>query len=108
MKKTDKKTENTIRVALTNVCNVALEEVSGFKWITHFVNYDNFPGSLIVVCVFGTKSELSSALIAHHDDFLRTLITSKLRAANIQCKSGLLFVRFDSEETWEPQKYRLH
>jgi hypothetical protein len=108
MKKTDKKTENMIRVTLTNVCNVALDEVPGFKWITHFVNYDDVPSSLIVVCVFGTKSELSSALIAHHDDFLRTLITSKLRAANIQCKNSPQCVRFDSEETWEPGKYRLH
>ncbi|BBB29497.1 Fis family transcriptional regulator [Neptunomonas japonica] len=108
MKKTDKKTENAIRIALTNVCDVALDEVPGFQWITHFVNYDNLPGSLIVVCVFATKSELSSALSAHHDDFLRTLITSKLRAANIQCKNSQQFVRFDSEETWEPEKYRLH
>jgi hypothetical protein len=108
MKKTDKKTENTIRKALTEVCEVALDEVPGFKWITHFVNYDNFPSSLIVVCIFSTKNELSSAFSTHHDGFLRTLITSKLSAANIQCKSGQQFVRFDSEETWEPQKYRLH
>lgn len=108
MKKTDKKIENAIRIALTKVCEVALDEVPGFKWITHFVNYDAFPGSLSIVCVFGTKHELSSALSAHHDDFLRTLIVSELGAANIQYKNRPQFVRFDSEETWEVEKYRLH
>ncbi|WP_372743413.1 Fis family transcriptional regulator [Neptunomonas sp.] len=108
MKKTDKKIENAIRIALTEVCDVALDEVPGFKWITHFVNYDAFPSSLVVVCVFATKSDLSSALSTHHDDFLRTLITNKLSAANIQCKDSRQYVRFDSEETWEIQRYRLH
>jgi hypothetical protein len=108
MRKTDKKIENAIRTALTEVCDVALDEVPGFKWITHFVKYDAFPSSLVVVCVFGTKDELTSALCTHYDDFLRTLITNKLLAVNIQCKDSQQFVHFDSEETWELQKYHLH
>lgn len=108
MKKTDKKTENAIRLALTEVCEVALDEVPGFKWITHFVNYAAFPSSLLIVCVFGTKNQLSSALSTHQDDFLRTLITNKLSAASIQCKDSQQYVRFDSQETWEIQRYRPH
>ena len=108
MRKTDKKTENAIRIALTEVCEVALDEIPGFKWITHFVDYAAFPSSLIIVCVFGTKHELSCALSARHNDFLRALIVSKLSAANVQCKNTPQFIRFDSEETWEVQKYRLH
>ncbi len=108
MKKTDKKIENAIRIALTDVCNIALDEVPGFKWITHFVDYNAFPSSLIIICVFGTKQELTAALSDRFDDVLRRLIVSKLGAANIQCKNSQQFVRFDSEETWEVQKYRLH
>jgi hypothetical protein len=101
MKKTDKKIDNAIRLALTDVCDVALNEVDGFKWITHFVNYNAFPASLLVVCVFATNSDLSHALTTHHDDFLRTLISNKLRAANIHLKDIHPHVKFDSEEACE-------
>lgn len=45
MRKTDKKTDNKLREVLTGVCDDALEEFAGFKWLTHLVNYDDFPKS---------------------------------------------------------------
>ena len=62
MKKSDKKIDNTVRKALTEVCEAALTEVAGFKWLTHFVNHNDFPDSLSVVCVFDTNVELANAL----------------------------------------------
>ncbi|WP_318443543.1 hypothetical protein [Photobacterium leiognathi] len=52
MRKMDKKRDNTIVAALTQVCHTAQEEGNGFQWLTHTVNYQNFPDSLTVVCVY--------------------------------------------------------
>ena len=98
MKKSDKKIDNAVREALTEVCESALDDVPGFEWITHFVNYSHFPASLSVVCVFGTNIDLSDALAAHKDDYLRTLIREKLGAADIHIKDTRKQVSFDSEE----------
>ena len=101
MKKTDKKIENSLREALTEVCEVGLDDVAGFKWITHFANYSNFPGSLLVVCIFDTNNDLSNAYKAHSDDFLRSLIKEKLSAADIHIKDLRQQVNFDTEEACE-------
>ena len=59
MRKTDKKMDNQLRHVLTEVCEVALKDINGFQWLTHVVNYSNFPKSLQVVCVFDTNENLS-------------------------------------------------
>lgn len=98
MKKTDKKIENSIRETLTEVCEIALEEVVGFKWLTHFSDYKNFPRSLSVVCIFNTNNDLSSAYSTHKDDYLRSLIKEKLSAVDIHIKDIRHQIRFDTEE----------
>jgi len=100
MRKTDKKIDNAIISALTEVCEVALKEVAGFKWITHFVNYRDVANSLIVVCVFGSNSELSNALKAGQDHVLRQLIQQQLTAVNIKLRKP---VNFDSEQACDEQ-----
>lgn len=57
MRKTDRKTENLIIRALTEACEIALERFDGFRWLTHFVDYQRFPASLTIVCVFDTNTE---------------------------------------------------
>ena len=98
MKKTDKKYEKAIREALTGACDIALNEVAGFQWLTHRVNYSRFPDSLAVICIFDTNSELASALLAKQDDFLRSLIREKLSAVGIPIKDMAQQVSFDTEE----------
>ncbi|WP_305811974.1 hypothetical protein [Photobacterium leiognathi] len=39
MRKMDKKRDNTIVAALTQVCHTAQEEDNGFQWLTHTVNF---------------------------------------------------------------------
>ena len=98
MKKADKKIENSARKALAEVCELALDEVAGFKWITHIANYSSFPDSLSVVCVFDTNSDLSNAYDTHNADFLRSLIKEKLSNVVIQIKYIRQHVTFDAEE----------
>ncbi|WP_165662551.1 hypothetical protein [Oceanimonas sp. MB9] len=94
MRKTDKKIDNAIRVALTEACEVAQDESEGFMWLTHFVNYNSFPGSLSVVCVYDTNAHLAKANL----DGMRSLIKKKLASINIDIKDIRRHVSFDTEE----------
>jgi hypothetical protein len=98
MKKTDKKLDNSLRKALIEVCEVALDEVPGFTWLTHLVSYTHFPSSLLVVCVFDTNDTLSLSCAAHKDDVLRSLIHESLAAAGVTLKDIRQHVHFDTEE----------
>lgn len=102
MRKTDKKVENSIREALTEVCELALESIVGFKWLTHLVaNYNALPESILVLCVFERDEELSKALSEHKDELMCRLIKEKLSAVNINVKNIKQQIRFDSEEACE-------
>lgn len=98
MKKSDKKIENAIREALTKVCDGALESVSGFVWITHMVNYDAFPQSLRIVCVFDTDEALSNAYDVKQDAYFYAAIEKALRGVNIKLNKLPQQVSFDTEE----------
>ena len=98
MKKTNKKIDNSIRNALTEVCEIALNEVTGFEWLTHFANYSHFPGSLSIVCIFDTNDDLSNLLNTHKDDYLYKLIEEKLNTVSIHIKDIKQQVYFDTEE----------
>lgn len=78
MRKTDKKIDNHLRLVLTQVCEIALKDIDGFQWLTHRVNYANFPRSLKVVCVFDRRQHLASFLSSKSHADLSTLIQAKL------------------------------
>ncbi|GAB6261212.1 Fis family transcriptional regulator [Photobacterium sp. R1] len=99
MRKTDKKTENQLRVILTDVCNHALETYPGFQWLTHQVNYASFPDSLRIVCVFDTRENLSHFLAEQGKPALDTLIHQKLNAAGIRLKKPASQIHYDTEES---------
>lgn len=98
MKKTDKKIENTLRESLTEVCDVAQESVLGFKWLTHRVDYRQFPQSLKVICVFDSEDDRQQAVLAKDDVYMRMLIQDKLAKYGVKLNSLEKHVRFDSEE----------
>lgn len=98
MKKTDKKIENAIRKSLTEVCEIALKETDGFEWITHLVNYSNYPKSLSITCVFDTKVSLSNLLSSGKDEHFYQLIKDKLGTASIPIHDIRQQVNFDTEE----------
>ncbi|MBU2240697.1 MAG: Fis family transcriptional regulator [Gammaproteobacteria bacterium] len=101
MKKSDKKIDNALRGALTNVCETALGSVEGFVWLTHLVNYNTFPNSLKIVCVFETDEALSKAIEAKQDDYFYTLINNELSTVNIKLNQLRQQVSFDTEEACE-------
>ncbi len=101
MKKTHKKIDNALRQSLTNVCDVALEKVVGFKWLTHKVDYDDFPSSLKVICIF--DSNQNQAQEQHKHDYMCDLITQALLKDNIKLPNIKGQVRFDSEERCDSQ-----
>jgi len=99
MRKTDKKIENALREVLTEVCDMALEKHDGFKWITHFASYRDFPGSLFIVCVFDTNEQLSKV----NDDDLRLIVKENLASIDIYVKDISQHVSFDTEENCEKE-----
>lgn len=98
MRKTDKQTDRAVIAALTEVCDEALARVPGFQWITHFVNYGDFPASLIVVSVFETDDQLAAARAQHLDGWLQQLIQDKLAAIKVQISPKRQQIRFDTEQ----------
>ena len=98
MRKTDKKIDNSLRKALTDVCEIALEKYDGFKWLTHFASYSSFPGSLSILCVFDTNTQLSTFLGNSQDSDLLHIINEHLASIDINLKNIRQHVSFDTEE----------
>lgn len=99
MRKTDRKTENLLRGALTEACEMALEKHEGFMWLTHLANFQDFPGSLMILCVFDTNDQLLRA----NDDGLRKIIKDKLASIGIDIKDIRRHVRFDTKQNCEKE-----
>ena len=98
MNKTVKKLDNNVIKALTAVCEQAKQEMAGFEWLTHSADYSNFPGSLVVTCVFDTQDSLDNMQVQQQDQWLRKTIHKQLLKAGILLKDARRNVFFDSEE----------
>lgn len=98
MRKSDKKLDNQIVKALTQVCHSALDDIDGFKWLTHTVNFDKFPDSLKIVCVFDSNITLATYLKSSDNNGLASMISSSLADIGIELKSAKNQIELDSEE----------
>ncbi len=101
MTKTDKKLDKQICQALTNACEMAKDQVPGFQWLTHRVNFKQFPDSLKVICVFQTQVELEQASRQKQDQLITTLIKTELEKIDIRFKDIKRHVLFVSEDRGE-------
>jgi hypothetical protein len=101
MRKSDKKMEKQLRVTLTNVCDTALKEFKGFQWLTHLVNYDNFPKTLKIVCIFDTNDNLSTFLHEDSCHQLCILVQKQLFEIGISLKGMNDHLVYDTEENCE-------
>ena len=103
MRKSDKKLDNQLRQVLTEVCEHALKDIAGFQWLTHTANYDVFPQSLRIICVFDTEENLSIYKTSNDSKYLHILIADKLSTLGIKFKKNALPVSLDTEERCEAQ-----
>jgi predicted RNA-binding protein with PIN domain len=98
MKKTDKALENTIVTLLTKVCEQSLKSLDGFQWLTHLVNYKDFPRSLTIICVFDTQDQVSKLITSPNHEYLVSAIVEQLSTAGIKLPNIQKQIKFDSEE----------
>lgn len=98
MRKTDKKIDNQIRKILTDVCEEQLKSNQGFQWLTHRVNYSNFPQSLKVVCVFDTQTNVNEFVNSNHQSKLEIRLQSEFIKLGIKVKNIAKHLAYDSEE----------
>ncbi len=99
MRKSDKKLDNQIIKALTEVCHHALEDIDGFQWLTHTVNFDNVEQSLKVTCVFDSNRQLADYAKSNNKNYLVQLIASKLANIGLKLSNVNNQVELDSEES---------
>lgn len=103
MRKSDKKLDNQLRLLLTDICESALKNIEGFVWLTHTVNYANFPSSLKIVCVFDNNDNLANYVNNSNNMDLRLLIKAACKEINIHISNISAQVIFDTEENCEQQ-----
>lgn len=99
MKKTIKKLDNNVVKALTQACETAKNWDIGFAWLTHTARYEQFPGSLMVTCVFEQDHAVQHLAVSEQDLKLRRLIQSELLKVGVRVKDIRRHVCFDSEES---------
>ncbi len=97
MKKTDKKREKSIVQGLTQVCEIAKNEVSGFEWLTHTINYNDFPNSLMVHCIFTSDESIRQVIDSGQDEAIFKLICDELVLIDTNFKGISNRVTFDTK-----------
>lgn len=90
--------ERRLVVALTEACEIAKAELIGFCWLTHEIDYQVFPSSLVVVWVFDTQQHKDQALAGGQAARMIELTGQALEAAQVTLAGLARHVHFDSEE----------
>ena len=98
MKSGDKRTEKAIIKALISVCETCEGELTGFSWLTHFVDYSKFPQSLKIVLVFETIQNLNNAKNNSDLEAITQLVNSNLLDQGVSIKELSKAIFFDTEE----------
>ncbi|SBS30391.1 hypothetical protein MAQ5080_01655 [Marinomonas aquimarina] len=101
MRKTDKKLDNQIRETLTELCDELLDLQVQFQWLTHLVDYDRFPQSLKVVCIFESEQAQQAFAQSPHLASLQNNLKARLKALNIALKDVNKHLFLDNEEACE-------
>ena len=98
LKRNEKKTESAIVKALNDVCETLKHKSDGFSWLTHFVDYSNFPQSLKLVFVFNTNQSLESAKNKATFQTIFQLTENRLKREGVSVNRIDKTVFFDTEE----------
>jgi hypothetical protein len=90
--------ERRLVATLTEACETAKAQIVGFEWLTHEVDYAEFPSSLRVVWVFDTQASKDQALASGQGERMVELTAIALSEADVLVSSVSAHVQFDSEE----------
>lgn len=95
--------ERELARALTTACELAKSEITGFEWLTHRVDYQRFPDSLIVTWVFDSESDLSEAIAGQGKARMQALTLAAFQEIGISVKDIARHVEFDSQQRCDAQ-----
>jgi hypothetical protein len=90
--------ERLLVATLTEACETAKAEMVGFAWLTHEVDYAEFPSSLRVVWVFDTQAQKDQAMASGQGGRMVELTAQALTEAQVPVSPVSAHVQFDSEE----------
>lgn len=90
--------ERRLVACLTHACETGKAEIVGFAWLTHVVDYQNFPASLLVTWIFDTQTNRDRALANGQDKRMAELTAEAFSEAGICVSRVAAHLTFDSEE----------
>lgn len=93
-----KQMERQLIATLTEACEVAKAEITGFSWLTHDNGNQEFPTALRVTWIFDTQANLDRALANDEDQRMRALTGAALEEIGIDSGMISTCLQFDSEE----------
>lgn len=97
-KRERRRMERELVASLTWACEEAKPALPGFCWLTHTVDYQSFPESLVVTWVFDTHANMRSALGNEVRQTIDTLTARALADAGVAIGDISRHVDLDSEE----------
>ena len=97
-KRARSKMERQLVASLTHACEQAKPLLPGFCWLTHRVDYQRFPESLVVTWVFDTHANLANALRGDARRCIVALTAEALAEAGLDVVDAALHLDFDSED----------
>lgn len=84
--------------ALTRACETAKSEIPGFEWLTHRVDYQQFPASLMVTWVFDSDTSMNTAIGSQAKGRIEGLTLAAFEEIGIVVTNAATHVAFDSQE----------
>lgn len=90
--------ERELARALTRACETAKTEIPGFEWLTHRVDYNQFPASLKVTWVFNDDASMNTAIGNQDKGRIEALTLAAFEDIGIAVTNVAAHVELDSQE----------
>lgn len=84
--------------ALTRACETAKAEIVGFQWLTHEVDYQQFPQSLVVTWMFDSEANKARALASTDAARMRELTQAAFEEVGISVAGIAAHIAFSVEQ----------
>jgi hypothetical protein len=84
--------------SLTTACETAKSEIVGFQWLTHEVDYEQFPQSLVVTWMFDSEASRARALASGDKARMQALTQTAFDEVGISVSTIASHVAFSVEQ----------